>query len=459
MQRILVVLPFYGGSLPIGRYCASALRETGCLVETFEAPSFYSAFTAVKGLKVSIERQEYLENSFLQVVTQSVLALVERFEPDLVLSLAQAPLSRQGLTKLRKDGVATAMWFVEDCRLFTYWRAFAPLYDFFAVIQKEPFLSELKSIGVENALYLPLAALPELHRPLTWTKEAAPDKDSPKGGAGPDATRPDATRPGATGLGEADRLRFGADFSFMGAGYPNRRLAFRRLADLADRNGLDFRIWGTEWEGEPQLEKHLRMKGVRISPEEAVRIFNAAKINLNLHSSVRPEETVSHGDFVNPRAFEIAACGAFQLVDERGLLPELFAPDELATFGSLDELPEKIEYYLHRPEEREAISRKGRERVLAEHTYQRRMQSLLDFIGERRPGWPPSRQSGAGGDWPEDLPPELRERLEKLGRDLQLPARPDFESVIAALRARSGRLDSLECALLFLDEWRKQYLK
>ncbi|MDR3073374.1 MAG: hypothetical protein LBV01_01455, partial [Deltaproteobacteria bacterium] len=87
MQRVLVVLPFYGGSLPVGRHCVSALQEIGCLVETFEAPSFFSAFTAVKDLRVSAARQEYLENSFLQIVTQAVLATVERFEPDLVLCM------------------------------------------------------------------------------------------------------------------------------------------------------------------------------------------------------------------------------------------------------------------------------------------------------------------------------------------------------------------------------------
>ncbi|MDR2892758.1 MAG: glycosyltransferase [Deltaproteobacteria bacterium] len=444
-ERILVVLPFYGGSLPVGRYCVSALRDNGCLVDVFEAPQFYGGLEAFKSLKVRQDRLDFLENSFLGLVGDALLAQVERFQPDLVLCMAQAPISRKVLKRLRHEGVATAMWFVEDYRLFTYWRAFAPLYDFFAVIQKEPFLSELRDIGVENALYLPLAALPQMHRPLRNSASGLLSNENSEN---------------SEVLGEADRLRFGADFSFMGAGYPNRRLAFRRLAALAAQNELDFRIWGTEWENEPQLEKHLRLKGVRIGSEDTVRIFNAAKINLNLHSSVRPEASVSRGDFVNPRTFEIAACGAFQLVDERDLLPELFAADELATFSSLDELTEKIGYYLSRPEERNRIARLGRERVLSDHTYQQRMKTLLGFIRERKPGWPPSLNAEAteqGGGWPADLPPELRTGLEKLRLELQLPPSPDFDSMIAALRSRSGKLDSLECSLLFLDEWKKQY--
>jgi spore maturation protein CgeB len=143
-MRVLVVLPLYGGSLPVGRYCASALAELGHLVEVFEAPDFHASFQALKGLKVTSDRLQYLENSYLQIVSQAVLAKVETFEPDLVLALAQAPLSIQALKRLRRDGVATAMWFVEDHRLFTYWQAFAPHYDYFAVIQKGDFFDQLR---------------------------------------------------------------------------------------------------------------------------------------------------------------------------------------------------------------------------------------------------------------------------------------------------------------------------
>jgi spore maturation protein CgeB len=395
------------------------LRNNGCLVEVFEAPAFFGGFEALKSLQVRQERLDYLENSYLALVGEAVLAQVERFAPDLVLAAAQAPLSRKVLARLRQDGVPTAMWFVEDYRLFTYWRSFAPYYDFFAVIQREPFLQELAELGVSNALYLPLAALPELHRPLRGAD-----------------------------LSVADKQRFSADLSFMGAGYPNRRLAFRRLLDY------DFKIWGTEWEDDAFLAPHLPMRGVRISPEDSVRIFNAAKINLNLHSSVSAEPAVASGDFVNPRTFEIACCGAFQLVDERTLLPELFAEGEIAVFNSLEDLKAKIDYYLERPEERAAIAEKGRARVLREHSYELRMKTLLDFVAGKLPDWPGIRP---GTGWGENLPPELASQLAALTETLQLPPGTDFETVITALRQRSERLSPLESALLFLDEWKKQY--
>lgn len=428
--RILVVLPLYGGSLPIGQYCAAALREMGHLVEVFDAPAFHGADVALRGLRVKGERLDQLESAFVTLLSQAVYAKAEAFEPDLVLALAQAPLHRQTLRRFRRDGVPTAMWFVEDHALFTYWRAFAPYYDFFFVIQKEPFLGMLREEGVENACYLPLAALPSFHRPLTLTP--------------------------------AERHRYGADVAFLGAGYPNRRKAFRALAHR------DFKIWGSDWEGDTVLAPLVQNGGSRVSPEDSVRVYNATLINLNLHSSVRVDRLVSGGDFVNPRTFELAAMGAFQLVDRRSLMPELFSlgedgeDAELAVFSDLEGMERGIAHYLAHPEERQAMADRARRRVLRDHTYQRRMETMLDFIADRRAGWPREREADAflnalTADSSERLPDPLRTELAELLARIGLSGSASFDDVIARLRQESGVLGSLETSLLFLDEWRRQY--
>lgn len=418
--RILVVLPLYGGSLPIGRYCAAALGDLGHVVDVFEAPAFYEAHTALRKLRVNENRVEQLEASFLNLLGQAVYARVEHFQPDLVLALAQAPMSRQLLQRLRKDGIPSAMWFVEDYRIFSYWRVFAPLYDFFFVIQKEPFLSLLKDAGVANAMYLPMAALPEFHKKLELTP--------------------------------AQRHEYGSDLSFLGAGYPNRRVAFRALLHR------DFKIWGSDWEGDALLASRVQRGGARISAEESVLIYNAAKININLHSSLKADSIVSDGDFVNPRTFELAAMEAFQLVDRRSLMPELFCLEgdkaELAVFSSPEEMEQAIDFYLAHPQEREAVAKRGRERVLKEHTYQHRMRAMLDFIRARRTDWPTPRTTY---EWPKELSAEMRKDIAALLIRLGLPEQASFDDVIARLRSQSGELDSLEAGLLFLDEWRKQY--
>ncbi|HDQ41014.1 MAG TPA: hypothetical protein ENN39_08325 [Desulfonatronum sp.] len=419
--RILNVLPLYGGSLTVGRYCTTALRQLGHTVEVFEAPEFHDAFCALKNQRISVERLSALENSFLQIVSQTILAKVESFAPDLVLAQAQAPLSRQALQRLRRDKVPTAMWFVEDFRVFPYWKAFARHYDVFAVIQKNPFFDLLRELGQENVLYLPLAADPAFHAPMD--------------------------------LSDVDRRRFGADVSFLGAGYPNRQVAFRQLTSL------DFRIWGNDWPADPVLTPCMQRPGERITPEEAVKIFNATKVNLNLHSSIKAEPPVSGGDFVNPRTFELASCAAFQLVDKRSLLPGLFSDREVAVFENMPGMLEAIQHYLTRPAERRTMAERARARVLAEHTYVHRMRDLLDFARQRiglgevdaGPAGPPSPLDG--------LPDDLRHDVRELLKVLNLPESVSFEDLVWAIRQRQGALNDLETSLLFLDEWRKQYVR
>lgn len=180
-------------------------------------------------------------------------------------------------------------------------------------------------------------------------------------------------------------------------------------------------------------------------------------MNLNLHSSVSDADVVAQGDFVNPRTFELAAAGAFQLVDARALLPELFAPGELATFTSLPEMLLGIDYYLAHPEERRAIAQRGRERVLAEHTYARRMETLLAAVADCLGPWPEAEAPKAADCGAAALPPDLAAGLQNMVHSLGLGPHAGFADVVAALRARSGVLNEAEAGLLFLDEWRKQY--
>lgn len=412
VRRILVVLPLYGGSLPVGRFVARALAELGHVVEIFDASLLYPAFQNFKMLRISPEAVDSLENGFLQLVSQAILAQVERFAPDLVVAMAQAPLSRQTLRGLARDGVPTVMWFVEDYAVFTYWQAFASLYDFFFTIQKEPFLGRLVEMGQKRAHYLPLAADPKVHRPVALTA--------------------------------VERRTYGSDVSFVGAGYPNRRLAFRAFS------GMDFRIWGSDWGGEEILAPYVQRGGARIETEELVKIFCATRVNLNLHSSVRPAVTVGRGDFVNPRTFEIAACGAFQVVDRRSLLAELFSDEELAVVDDLDAMVEATRYFLAHEEERAAMAARARQRVLAEHTYTQRMESLLSVVGAAL-GW---RKAESQLSF---LDPDLAVEVAALARRLGLREDVSFADVVAAVRAREGTLSPVETAVLFLDEWRKQY--
>ncbi len=417
--KILAVLPLYGGSLPIGQFCVDALRDLGHKVEVFQAPDFYPALQAFNGMKVSLEKHDFLQNTFTQLLSEAIYAQAESFMPDLVFCLAQAPLTRQVLKRLEKDKIPTAMWFVEDYELFTYWRAYANLYTYFFVIQKEPFLSLLREGGHTNAHYLPLAALPCFHQKAE--------------------------------LSQQEKLKYSADVAFLGAGYTNRRHEFKKLMRLPS-----FKIWGSDWEGENLLKPFIQDSGARISPEDCVKIYSATKINLNLHSSIHAEKT-KKGDFVNPRTFELASIGAFQLVDRRTLMPELFEISgenrELVTFENFDEVPSLINHYTTKADEREQIAERARQRVLRDHTYQIRMEEMLKIIN------PQVKDNKDYEEYLKDIPETMRTEVADLLKELELPANADFDDILLALRKETKPLSPLETSILFLDEWRKQYGK
>ena len=339
--RVMIVNPVYGGSLPTARHCAGALRNMGHEGATVDCEAFEQGFFSLKGVTRHPENSEILSRNFMNFMGEIAAAKAAEFQPDLVLALAQAPLTPDAIQKLRALKVPVVFWFVEDFRTLPYWNEIASSYDHIFTLQTGTFHEELRSKEVRDCYYLPQACFPDIHKPLE--------------GVGADA--------------------YQADVSFMGAAYHNRVQSFPRLMDL------DFKIWGEGWNLETPLGRHVQNNNKRISTEETVDIYSAAKINLNLHSSIYHYGINPEGDFVNPRTFEIAACRGFQLVDNRKDLSRMFkVGEEIIAFDTLDQMREQIDYYLLRPEERNTIALKSYQRVLGEHTMEHRMQELLIHV-------------------------------------------------------------------------------
>jgi spore maturation protein CgeB len=171
-------------------------------------------------------------------------------------------------------------------------------------------------------------------------------------------------------LTPAERIRFEADVSFAGSPYLNRRHIFAALTDLC------LRLWGPGW-SDPLLAPLVADGGKAFTADEMVRIFAGTKINLNVHSAEHVHGLDPEPDYVNPRTFELAACQAFQLVDRRTPLPDLFAGDEIEAFSSVSELRGLIVRYLADEEARRTVATRARARALAEHTYSHRMERVL----------------------------------------------------------------------------------
>jgi spore maturation protein CgeB len=346
--RILVPIPIYGGSVPAARYSARALEQLGHRVEIVDCTPYHFALESSKSLTRNKHHRKVLQGLLTTYLAETIVARALDWKADLVVVLAQTPLTPDSLLELRREGIPSAMWFVEDYHLFTYWKEMAAFYDYFFGIQKGDFEKELSQVGQRRFHYLPAAACRHLHQPMALTQE--------------------------------EQNHYGSDLSFVGAGYFNRIQSFRRFMDY------DFKIWGNDWPEECAVFSRVQQGARRVPSEEIVKIFSASKINLNLHSSPTHAGVDPFGDFVNPRTFEIAACGGFQLVDERQYVSELFdTTSEMSTFHSIEELVEKSDYFLAHEEQRRAMAERARARVLREHTYEHRMKEMIETIQATRP--------------------------------------------------------------------------
>ncbi len=81
---------------------------------------------------------------------------------------------------------------------------------------------------------------------------------------------------------------------------------------------------------------------------------------------------------VNQRVFDVPACGQFLLTDYRRQIEDLFDLDkEVICFRDKAEIPELVRFYLSHDAQRNKIAQHARKRVLAEHTYERRIEVIF----------------------------------------------------------------------------------
>ncbi len=100
-------------------------------------------------------------------------------------------------------------------------------------------------------------------------------------------------------------------------------------------------------------------------------LYPASSINFNCTSKQMKGA-------VNQRVFDVPAAGAFCITDWREQIENLFEPgSEVVCYHSPEEAEELIRRYLADPAGRAAVSAAARARVLAQHTYDHRLRTLM----------------------------------------------------------------------------------
>jgi spore maturation protein CgeB len=146
--------------------------------------------------------------------------------------------------------------------------------------------------------------------------------------------------------------------SFVGAAHGDRQAKIAQLA----AQGIEVTCFGHGWQNGS------------VAAAEIPKIIRASIISLNFANAFKGVNQVK------ARTYEVPGAGGFLLTESARDLERAYLPErEVVVFTSIEELGEKIKYFLERPAERDKIAQAGFLRTKQEHTYDLRLQEIIEF--------------------------------------------------------------------------------
>ncbi|EFM08957.1 conserved hypothetical protein [Paenibacillus curdlanolyticus YK9] len=280
---------------------------------------------------------------------QPVAEVAARLRPDVVIVLDGLEFDTEQVDEMRRLGIRTVVWFTDDPYYTDITSRLAPHYDDIFTLERTC-VDYYRALGCNNVHYLPLGVDPASFRPL----------NPPRG------------------------MR--REISFVGSAYWRRVDFFNQITGyLATKDTLISGIWWERLRDFAKLEPKIAL-GRWMDPAETAHTYNGAQIVINMHRA-HDDETFNNNSAnigavsPNPRTFEISACGTLQLTDIREDLPLYYTPDvEIITYASPEEMVEKIDYYLNHEQERQQIALRGLYRTMRDHTYAKRLETMLSIL-------------------------------------------------------------------------------
>jgi len=150
--------------------------------------------------------------------------------------------------------------------------------------------------------------------------------------------------------------------SFVGGAYGSRQSVVRYLKE----HKVPIKVFGTGWRDTGWVD-------------DVVEIFNRSIINLGMGGIGYSERLTN----VKARDFEIPGTGGgvYLTSFNPDLAQHFIIGEEILCYSNREEMLDLIHYYLNRPEEAEAVARRGRERCLREHRWLHRYQRICRILG------------------------------------------------------------------------------
>ncbi len=172
------------------------------------------------------------------------------------------------------------------------------------------------------------------------------------------------------------------DATFVGTANRHRRHWVRRLHDL----GVLVKCFGHGW---PSGAVDATTKANIIRRSRISLNFSAGEFVVGLGFAGRSPQ-------IKARTFEVPGYGGFLLSEGSGALEDYYLPGaEIEVFHTAPECAEKIRHYLAHPEQRDAVAAAGYARTAREHTYERRLATVLAFAVDSKQASSPQTDASA----------------------------------------------------------------
>lgn len=344
-------------------------------------------------------------DAFIRLVRRTVA----EFRPDFVLTVNHLGVDREGvlLSLLDSMKLPLASWFVDSPELTLPLYAPAATRDTVLFSWDADSIAPLVAAGFPHVHYLPLAAdetrfcpRPRLAPDHPWRARVSFVGNSMRlktalrlAAADPPPILADVFGELAESFGASDSRTVRQHLAearpellpaYEGLGSIERQLAYATAVIWEStrryRAGCVARTlpWRPTLVGDPGWRETFAGEGRdwRYLPELAYYdqlpdFYPLSEINFNATS-------LQMKGAVNQRVFDVPACRAFLLTDARRQMERLFEPGrEVAVYREPGEIGELVARYLADPAARERMASAGHRRLLAEHTYPRRMTELF----------------------------------------------------------------------------------
>jgi len=308
-----------------------AFEKLGIKTSTF--------FFRRKGNLAFFEKEKITKKFWIEYINKSLIQKTKKEKPDILFLLKADTILAETLWDIRKTVNSIIVNVFPDNPLYMgKFEAILPCHLFFT---KDTYIvSAVRKTGYKNIHFFPQCTDPDVHRPVK---------------------------------NDENEYLLKGDVSLIGSMYPYRLEIMKQLKDFKPK------IWGKGWQKANDPEIRDLFTGSDIRGDKKAEVISNSLISLN------PHHPLNDIFGVNRRTYDIAGCRGFQISDLKVDMKHSYKIDEeIVCYKTIEELREKLNYFLNRPEETGIIAEKAYNKTLKCHTYLHRAMELLDYVKNYR---------------------------------------------------------------------------